>query len=162
MPQWQRIGVCPAQESIERIWHAGINSDGTRLFIASVDDEYLVWDIVSQTTIWRDSEHPNPDSLKCLDDWIVDGFVLLDSRALIDRFRIFGLRHQYPLLESHGQTLETDIENHSLVIRDASGKQSLQFEAFSGDWAYASFSGDGNIIAVVEPYNVTLYGHTAS
>ena len=162
MTQWQRIGVCPAQENIERIWHAGINTDGTHLFISSVDDEYLVWDIVAQSTIWRDHEHPNPDSLKCLYDWIVDGHVSLDSPTLTDRFRIFGLHHQYPLLESRGQTLETDTKNHNLVIRDASGTQSLPFEAFSGDWAYASFSGNGNIIAVVEPYDVTLYGHAAS
>ena len=30
--------------------------------------------------------------------------------------------------------------------------------AFSGDWAFASFSDDGHLIAVLEPYFVTFFG----
>ena len=162
MIQWKRLGVCPATGHIERIWHAGINSDGSRLFISSVEDEYLVWDIHTQNTIWNDHEQPDPGSLQCLDDWIIDGHISLESPSLSDRFRIFGLNHQHPLLESNGQTIETDEQNHNLIIRASANTQSLPFEAFSGDWAYASFSEIGNIIAVVEPYDVTLFGHADS
>jgi len=162
MTQWRRIGVCPTNEHIERIWHAGINADGSRLFISSVDDEYLVWNTVTQKTIWRDHEQPEPDSLKSLNEWIVDGHISLESPTLTDSFRLFGLHQQYPLLESRGQTIEIDLKNHNLLIRDGGSTQSLPFEAFSGDWAYPSFSGDGRVIAVVEPYDVTLFGPVES
>ena len=162
MTQWQRIGVCPATEHIQRIWHAGINTDGSRLFISSIDDEYLVWDTVAQTIIWRDHEQSNSTPFECLDEWVVDGHISLNSSTLTDRFRIFGLNHQHPLLESRGQTIEPDIENHNLLVHDDGSIQSLPFEAFSGDWAYASFSADGHVIAVVEPYDVTLFGHAES
>jgi len=159
MIQWKRIGVCPATEYISRIWHAGINSDGSRLFISSVDDEYLIWDVPAQNTIWRDHEQPEPSSLPSLKEWIVDGHISLESPSLADRFRMFGLQHQYPLLKSHGQTIEINEATHNLIIHESTETQSLPFEAFSEDWAFASFSGDGNVIAVVEPYDVTLFGH---
>jgi hypothetical protein len=159
---WSKIGVYSTGHLIERIHHAGLSEDGRFCFIASFEEElYLVWDIREAKTIWvEDGEQITPDHPD-LQDWINSGYIEIDEGPATGRYRIFGLFHNYPLSQFGETAIKIDKGSQEVILTDASTGhvlQRLRYEASSGDWAFASFSDNGSVIAVVEPYYVTFFG----
>ncbi len=161
--EWQRSCVLNAfKDELERLHHAGLNADGSLCLLCSYEDDYVVADTTSGETIWSDPYATNEAGLPTLDEWIQNGYVELKHGRATARFRIFGLFENYPLHQCARlrQELEIDVPASILNIKDSSSGriiQTLPFEAFSGDWAFASFSDDYSTVAVLEPYYVTLF-----
>ncbi len=159
---WSKIGVYSTGDLIERIHHAGLSEDGRLCFIASFEEEiYLVWNIQEAKTIWiEDGEQITPDHPD-LQDWISNGYIEIDEGPARGRYRIFGLFHNHSLSQFGETIIEIAKDSREVILTDTSTGhvlQRLRYEAFSGDWAFASFSDDGSVIAVVEPYYVTFFG----
>lgn len=158
MAEWNRIAVCSTLEHITRFWHVGINNDGTLLFIASMNDDYLVWNIFQQQTVSRGRRDAYADWLP-LDDWLVDGYVEFSFPTLMDRFRVFGPIHDHALRIYARQYVCFDDLTHEFSIGEhLLDRRTLPYEGFPGDWAHASFSDDGSVIAVATPLDITLFG----
>ena len=164
MRNWKRKTVCPATNGTDRIHHAGLSADGTKLFVAGTDDElYYVWDIETEHTLWlEDGEQDFPEHPE-LRDWVDEnGCIVIEQPSAKGTYTIFGLRHNYPILRDQhtGLYLELDTQHHVLRILNGTNDalvNELAYEAFSGDWAFCSFSANGHVIAVVEPYDVTIF-----
>ncbi len=164
---WKQVGICPHWQCDDRIWHAGLSRDGTKCFVAGFDDNtYIVWDMEKNSVIWRDEGSGRASESLPLGEWIgPDGCIALNTGPAQGRYRIFGLNFNYAKIESLdlNQVLEVDEKEGVLSIRARDTQaviQELPFDAFSGDWAFASFSDNEAVIAVVEPYSVTFFGRT--
>jgi hypothetical protein len=162
---WRQLGICPDWQCDERLWHAGLSEDGTRCFVSGFDDNvYVVWDIEKQSVIWRDDGTSGDSQIKPLDDWIgSDGYIALPTGPATGRYRVFGLNFNHAKTESEAlnQVLEVNVKDRILTVRQKNSDAvvcKLSFEASSGDWAFASFSDNDAVIAVIEPYSVTFYG----
>lgn len=162
---WKQIGVCPDWQCDERLWHAGLSADGTKCFVSGFEENvYIVWDIMKQSVVWRDDGSSGESEIQPLEKWIdSDGCISIAAGSAKEKYRIFGVNFNHAKTESVAlnQLLEVDAENGVLIVRE-SGTGSvicdLQFDAFSGDWAFASFSENDAVIAVIEPYSVTFFG----
>lgn len=91
-----------------------------------------------------------------------DEYIEIASGSAEGRYRIFGLDYNFALTRSEqlGVELHLNLESAVLEIYDVNSRRILQelgFTVFSGDWAYASFSDDYSTIAVLEPYNITVF-----
>jgi hypothetical protein len=163
----KKIGECPDWQCDERLWHAGLSDDGARCFVAGFEDNvYVVWDIAGNKVIWRDDGTNGNSAIQPLENWIgADGYVTVETGEGRGRYRLFGLELNYSKTESitlH-QVLEVDEKVGLLRVRDSQTREivcELPFEALSGDWAFASFSHNDAVIAVLEPYSVTFFGRT--
>ena len=161
---WKPLGSCPDWKVGERLWHAGLSDDGSLCFLADCEDcAYAVISLPSRDVIWKqdtavaESSYPPP-----IQDRIDDrGFIHFSHEGIAARFRIIGLHHNHPLLcdaRTDGE-ISLSVDDRELAIRyPESPEQRFQFEADSGDWAYASFSEDGSVILVLEPYYATFFG----
>ena len=71
-----------------------------------------------------------------------------------DAYRVMGLFDGEPLLESPlGESLRLDTEAEQLTIVSASEDAFVMpYRNFSGDWAVATFSPDGNFVVLGCPY----------
>jgi hypothetical protein len=162
---WKQIGVCPGSECGDRLWHAGLSGDGTKCFVAGFDDHvYLVWDIMDQRVLWKDDATEGDSPIESLEEWVdASGYVEITTGPAAGRYRVFGLNHGRAKTESNllNQSLEVNVREGMVLVRDrfsGSVTAELTFDAFSGDWAFASFSDNDRTIAVLEPYSVTFYG----
>ena len=78
-----------------------------------------------------------------------------------DRYRVFGIQEPGRTIDERlGLRLEVDrpaglVRVHRLA--DGVEVDALRYEWSSGDYAVASFSGDGSMFAVIEPYHVTFF-----
>jgi hypothetical protein len=158
---WARIGLYSAGGRVERIAHAGLSADGGLCFVSGEDDyPFLVWDIVAAKVIWvaHDFRKRHPE----LGDFIENGHVQIDEKPAEGSYRIFGTDDNYALTRFGVLEIDLDLLQKDLLLRDTfSGqeKQRLPFKAFSSDWIFASFSDDGSVIAVMDPYDITFFGH---
>jgi len=158
---WTRIGVCPDFKCGERLWHAGLSPDGRLCFVASCyEDDFIVWDIGQSKVMWR-AESTGP---ACLEEMLdKQGYVVIKAKPARGKYRIFGLNTNYAkaVHEADDLALELCLTEETLFLRrHSTGEtiESVRYEAFSGDWAFASFSDNGQVIAVIEPYFVTFFG----
>jgi WD40 repeat protein len=163
-PRWRQIGVCPDWQCDERLWHAALSEDGTKCFVAGYDSNvYIVWDIEKQSVIWRDDGSGGDSELKSLEEWVgPDGYLELSAGPARGRYRVFGLNINHAKTQSAGldEVLEVDARSGTVLVRDKNSSAivcKLDFDAFSGDWAFASFSDNDATIAVIEPYSVTFF-----
>jgi hypothetical protein len=78
-----------------------------------------------------------------------------------DRYRVFGIAEPGRTVdELLGLRLEIDLPARLVrVLRLTGGVEvaTLTYEWSSGDFAVASFSGDGSMFAVIEPYHLTFF-----
>lgn len=77
------------------------------------------------------------------------------ANYLSTEYRILGLHGGEPLVHSpYGDSLALDSQSETLTVsqKDAS-QQTIRYENFSGGWAVATFSTDGNWIALACPYD---------
>ena len=115
------------------------------VLVISYEGMHLI-DLKEPVTIVTDEEHAeydcfNPD----------DGIAIYQGR----RWQIMGLYPGSPILKSpSGEELRFDEEELKISIWQA-GNQiwTSTFENFSGDWAAATFSEDGNLIILGCPYD---------
>ena len=161
---WSRVGVCEDWRCGERLWHAGLSPDGCRCFVADCDDNaFIVWDVLESKILWKDDATGRDSPIESLHALMTaDGWAQLGAGPAAGRYRIFGFGHNYAKTSSSESDLKLDVRvrEETLVIRRISNDEivcKLPFEAFSGDWAFASFSEDASTIAVVEPYYVTFF-----
>ncbi len=160
---WVRLGTIITGEVTDRFWHAGLSSDSSKCFVAATENEaYFVWDIASQQVIWVEDGSTNETEHPDLDEWLDDGFITIDSGKAQGRYRIFGLRHNNALELHPTLDLRAEVDKVSceVVLKSESGhteQTRLRYESGLGGWAFASFSDDGDLLAVLEPYYVTLY-----
>jgi len=143
----------------------GLSADGRLCFVSAFQEEtYLIWDIRSAKPICiEDGEQEVPDHPD-LEDWMTDGYIQLDEGPGKGRYRIFGLLHNHPMLEAEGVALSINGKNSEILLKDLSTGnllQTLGYHSLSGDWAAASFSEDGSIIAVAEPYYITFFSRVS-
>ncbi len=101
-----------------------------------------------------------------LEDAIINSHLEISNGFGAGRYRIFGLHNNYAITKSKplGIEIHLDIASATLQVADIKTHailQNLEFEALSGDWAYASFSDDYTTIAVLEPYYVTVFRQSA-
>lgn len=164
---WQRIGHCNDWRCGERLWHAGLSEDGTKCFIAEFDDSvYSVWDIQKGELVWRDDGIDGKSPHGSLQEWMdSSGIVEIEEGPVAGRYRIFGLEYNHAKTRSNtlDQELEVNVKDEMLLVQSCSTGETvseLKYEVFSGDWAFASFSENDAVIAVVEPYNVTFFKRT--
>jgi hypothetical protein len=160
--QWTRVGVCRTFGVLERFHHAGLSADGRRCFVASVDDDvYAVWDIAAGSIVWIDDGSAGDSSLPPLDEWADTDVLDLDLPAIGGRYQLFGLLRPAAVVDHPAAGLQLELDGHAreLLLRTRDGViwQRLPYEAHSGDWAYASFSANGRMIAVLDPYVVTFF-----
>ncbi len=158
MNSWQRISTYTAEDCYGRFWHAGLNNAGSLLFVASIDDEYAVWDIATSDRIWSSADS---DELPSLSNLLVDGFVDLQQPSVSDRFRVFGPEFNHFLryyCRDHidRDSLAGDIIVDTYIANDTD-RQRLDFAGDANEWIHASFSGDGSIIAVMNPEYLSLF-----
>src|SRR5215471_15282147 len=103
-----------------------------------------------------------------LNAFTTPGCPLMADSALFPRFRkrhtLFGILHNHPMLEAEGVALIINGKNSEIDLKDLSTGnllQTLGYHSLSGDWAAASFSEDGSIIAVAEPYYITFFSRVS-
>ncbi len=162
---WKKIGICQDLECDERLWHAGLSPDGSRCFVGGFDDAvYIVWDIRAARKLWENATYEPPAvEYPPLTNWVDrDGYVVIQEGPAAGKYRVFGLYYNpgRTFDEMRGLKLEVDISKHMLIVVEAATcreLQRLEYESFSGDWAFASFSDDGRTIAVIEPYYITFF-----
>jgi hypothetical protein len=163
-PEWQQVAVLDTGKVTDRFWHAGLSSDGRLCFAAGVDDEaYFVFDVVTQSVVWIEEATSGTGGYPNLTDWVREGHIEIHSGPAEGRYRVFGLYHNYPRTHNltFGLTLDLDRTRAEVILARAGTNEELQrlgYQAFSGDWAFASFGDDDTILAVLEPYSITLFG----
>jgi WD40 repeat protein len=119
---WKKIGVCPAWQCDERLWHAGLSEDGTKCFVAGFEDNvFIVWDTSGHRVVWRDDGTNGDSPIQPLEQWIDhDGYITLESGEGSGRYRIFGLELSYAKVESAvlHQLLEGSAKKGTFHVRD--------------------------------------------
>jgi hypothetical protein len=156
---WQKIAVFRSG-TIERFGSAGLSENGNLCFLTNLDEDIcLVFDVHSGKILWIEDSPPVEDVLMNRPN---DTYVTLDVSPIEGKYRLFGLGHNHPLLEypSLNLKINVELEASELIISSLSDNKELlrlNYEAFSGDWAFTTFSDDGSTIAVIEPYNLTLF-----
>jgi hypothetical protein len=162
---WEQVGVLGSGGMLERFWNAGLSDKGAFCFVTDLDDYWCwVYSRIDDKVIWEARGYPE---LPRLSEWQKDGFVEIEDREARGRYRLFSLGENNPIEinEEDGILIITDTASDELVIVDnVTGEefQRLKYKAFSGDWAFATFSDDGSVIAVVEPYYVTFFARASS
>jgi hypothetical protein len=167
---WQKTGKHISGYITDRFAHAGLSSDGRYCFIADFDDQtYGVWSIYDQEVLWSevrvDLDEP---TYPALDHWIANGFIEIQSGPAKGSYRVFGCEENHPLLENSRYglritsvaTAEKDDYAGSLVLIETTSSQPaqrLEFDDASGDFAFASFSEDGSMLAVLTAYDITFF-----
>jgi len=176
---WHRLYDCSVwdcdcsvhdYQSIERWWHAGFSLDSQRcIFIGFDDHPVIVWDVPGRRLLCI-LDGPEPSEDEAVDDESFqlskyldsDGCYVIPNGPGAGRYRVFGVHEQRgrTVDDPSGDRLEIDLPSRVVrVIRtsDASEVVALKYEWFSGDWAFASFSDNGQLFAVIEPYYVTFF-----
>ena len=162
---WTKIGVCRDSDCDERLWHAALSTDATKCLVAGFDDcSYVVWDIRSQKVIWRDVGIGRDFLYPSIAEWTDEnGYVEIADSIAAGRYRVFGINVNFArsTASTLGQSLSIDLEHKQVLVYQTDSNAMLarlSYESFSGDWAYASFSDNDEVFAVIEPYSVTFYG----
>ena len=156
---WRMAAVYKKGIPIERYWNAGLSVDGTKCFLTDIDEYiYLVFDVNTGETLWMDDS----DSFDLAIWKYEESHLTLFKHSVEGMYRLFGLGCNHPILEFPALNLKIDlsVEDEELLISQLTGGKAVQrltYEAFSGDWAFATFSDDGSTIAVLEPYYVTFF-----
>lgn len=166
----RKVGAFEAPNYDYRLDHVGLSNDGRHCFMASDSnsDEYL-WDIAQEEFIW-DETYSGENALLRPDlaEWIEDGYYAPLCDPLQGRYRIIGMFEDHPLLENqrHGlritaiRSTTDDYVPASLELRDLVTDalvQRLEFKYRSGDFASATFSADGSMLAAATPWDVTFF-----
>ena len=212
---WRRVSHCPVCPPAERLWHAGLNHDGSRCLLLADCPELIVWDVRGRCVeCVRGGSEPQPDRVGGFDldrrtwplgAWApgpkpwqgIDYFELLRrtwpsvawapgpeppqaygwhdlSRVLepgnfyvidegpgTDRYRVFGIQEPGRTTDERlGLRLEVDRPAGLVRVRrlaDGVEVDALRYEGSSGAYAVASFSEDGSMFAVIEPYDATFF-----
>jgi hypothetical protein len=165
---WQRVYDCSVWDCspVDRWWHAGLSSDGHRCLIMGACDNHpvIVWDVAARriVCVLDGPEPPEDEGLDLGEHLNTEGYYVISDGLGAGRYRIFGIHehHGRTVDESLGVRLEIDEPEHLVrVVRlsDSVALAALKYEWFSGDWAFASFSDDGSMFAVIEPYHVTFF-----
>jgi len=160
---WQRVG---------QIWnyfdaphHAGLSSDGLRLFLAEHDDlAYMVYDIRAREIIWKVERG---DDYPPLPEWIEDGHIEISEGPAKGRYRIFGIDENYPLeVDDHlGIAIQLNRDVNEIALIDLEMQQAFQWFPYEIPSAplnksvAASLSDDGTTIAVFVDHAVTFFRH---
>jgi hypothetical protein len=140
-----------------------LSADGSKCFLSDCDEDYIVWDIATSTILWSDNGASGHSTTQSLTEWISsDGWIQIADSTAAQRYRIFGLEHNHAKNYSADLDIVLDVQvtNELLLLKQGSTNHivcELKYEAFSGDWAFASFSENDATIAVLEPYYVTFY-----
>lgn len=158
---WKLISYCSDNEVGERLWHAGLSADARYCILFDCDEQCAIWDVNLCQTVWKD-DGTTDSKYPMLDDWIdSNGCITIDEAPVAATYRLIGLEHNAPILRSktNGNKISVDVKNAKLKVLSADRLllQELKFHAFSGDWAYATFSEDGSTILVVEPYYISIF-----
>ncbi len=144
MSHWARITVPPI---CERMIGFSIPTKG-EILVVSFEGTHLIGlgdEIeVRHDNAFREYDIYDPDT----------GIARYEGRD----YPIIGLWPGDPVLRSpQGESLRLDTEKEELeVIRAGETLYSLQYENFSGDWAAATFSRDGNWLVLGCPYDFVL------
>ena len=161
---FSRISVCPDSDCGERLWHAGLSPDGRYCFLADCNEDFIVWDVQQARVVWREDESSPEDALHPeLADWVdQDGYITIAEGPASGKYQIFGLQINHARCDDKTADLALRVEKKQkavVVVQRSSGRvlQVLEYEWFSGDWAFASFSYDGSVLAVIEPYFATFF-----
>ena len=167
---WHRVSVCSDYQcpGAERFWDAGLNHDGSRCLIFADCDDLFVWD-VRRGRLECVCEGPeSPEERQSRSFGLGFGQSLEPGELFTigegpgaDRYRVFGKNRRGRTADERlGLRLEVDLPAGLVrVVRLAGGVEvvALNYEWSSGDRAAASFSEDGGLIAVLEPYHVTFF-----
>jgi hypothetical protein len=114
-----------------------------------------------------DGPEPEEDGRLDLGEYLdADGCYAIPDGPGAGRYRVFGIHEQHGRTVDAGAGVRLEIDRPAGVVRvvrlsDAAEMAALRYEWFSGDWAFASFSEDGSMFAVIEPYHVTFFTRDA-
>jgi hypothetical protein len=159
--QWAEIGVLQAGiRTIERFGNAGLSEDGNLCFVTDVDEYwYAVYSLPMDKIIWQSRGYPE---LPRLSEWEKEGFIEITKGPAKARYRLFGLGPHHPLEVNEAEGIRIDIDEYAseLLIVDVATEtplQGLKFVDYSGDWAFATFSDNYRVIAVIIPLSITFF-----
>jgi hypothetical protein len=155
---WRQISTCTHSAiDFEAISHVGLSTDGHLALVFSPTDEGIVWDVF-ESRIRRFL----PDDPAVLDRFIArEGFLNVDYGFGNGKYRIIGIRHNFPLVEHRdlelGIAVDPPLNTVTLYsIRTGQPVIVLTCESLTDDWAIASFADDGRIAAVVDESAATF------
>jgi hypothetical protein len=80
-------------------------------------------------------------------------------------YRVFGLNINHAKTAHQNLSVKVEQKTETVIVQESTSGEvvaQLKYECFSGDWAFASFSDDGNVIAVIEPYYVTFFARAGA
>lgn len=157
---WQHVSTCSIDNVGEdRLVGAGISTDGSKSLVVAWDSLAAVaWDIETGRVFWRTDD---PDSTLISDGSFDDSVVQVAAGDARGRYRMFGPFEWgmgRTLDPASGRALDLDAATETLIVRTADGGEEcrLKYDAF-GDWACASFSEDGRVIAVLDPCYASFF-----
>jgi hypothetical protein len=172
--KWIRLGVFDDLTwGVERLWSAGLSPDGRKCFVADSGWEtYIIWDLQECEIIWKD-EIKEMKGVRPLSYWLEKegGKLEINAGKETLRYSVFGFEVGEGKIFDEEKKLRLSCSigygnSPSLLkITDTTDEKvvaELEYESLSGDWAFASFSEDGNVIAVIEPYFITFFGRQES
>lgn len=170
MITWRKVGGFEAASSDYRIEHIGLSDDGKYCFM-STDDNWMewIWDIHKNEIVWL-KEYSGEDELlrPDLHEWIVNGYYEPLSDPRHGKYRIIGTRENHPLLENttydlHIASIMPTTDGYAPatleLIDNKTGElmHLLEFTDRSGDFASATFTPDGEMLAVATPWDITFF-----
>ena len=155
---WQHVSTCSIDNVGEdRLVGVGISTDGSKSLVVAWDSLAAVaWDIQAGRVLWRTDD---PHSTLIPDGAFDDKFVRVAAGEACGRYRMFGPFEWgvgRTLDPASGRALELDAATETLIVRTRAEECRLKYDAF-GDWACASFSEDGQVIAVLDPHFASFF-----
>jgi hypothetical protein len=161
---WRRFSDCPICPPAERLWHAGLNQDGSRCILFGDCPELPVWDVPGRCVehVYEDLQSPQAYGWHDLRKVLQPGdFYVIRDGPCADRYRVFGIDEPGRTVDAHlGLRLEIDQSAALVRVRrlgDGVQVDALTYEWVSGAYAVASFAEDGGMFAVLEPYHATFF-----
>lgn len=157
---WHHVSTCSIDNVGEdRLVGAGLSTSGSKSLVVAWDNLGAVaWDVEAGRVLWSTDD---PASTLIPDGAFDGSFVRVAAGEVGGRYRMFGPfewgtgRTVDP---SSGRVLELHAATQTLIVRTGDGGEEcrLKYDAF-GDWACASFSDDGRVIAVLDPYYASFF-----
>jgi hypothetical protein len=156
---WKEVYVYGDGNRIERYWNAGLSLDGNKCFLTDIGEiMYFIFEVGTGHVLWKNERTLSQPSILNNDN----EFLSLADEPVKGDYRLFGLGINHPILEIPSIKLKINlsIDTEELILSESPSEkeiQRLKYHAFSGDWAFATFSDDGSTIAVIEPYYLTFF-----